>query len=229
MPRSYATRPGAVNFFSAPRARRTRRRKWSFPSYPLPSRTALGIMRGAGSAGAGRHPYPQRPRGKFPPQGWNAPAVIAESRQRSRPTAATGSPLRHHSGLGDRRDGDGGPESRDIDSGSHDILPTGDMESRERPPEIAAILCNPPWGCQLFFGAASNHLRATARAIQRRPYFAVAMAWGRSSAKASRMAASGPGRECTSRSMAFRSAATACGALPVRIRLASSRKATSRR
>ena len=68
-----------------------------------------------------------------------------------------------------------------------------------------------------------------ARAIQRTPYFAVAMAWGRSSAKASRIAASRPGRECTSRSIVFRSAATACGALPVRIRLASSRKATSRR
>ena len=76
---------------------------------------------------------------------------------------------------------------------------------------------------------SGRRLRTRVRAIQRRPYFAAAMAWERSSAKASRIAASGPGRECTSRSMVFRSAATACGALPARIRLASSRKATSRR
>lgn len=42
--------------------------------------------------------------------------------------------------------------------------------------------------------------------------FAGAMAWGPSSAKASRMAAREPDREWTSRSMVFRSATSACGA-----------------
>ena len=46
--------------------------------------------------------------------------------------------------------------------------------------------------------------------------FAVAMAWGRSSAKASRMVAREPGREWTSRSMVFRSAASVCGPAPAR-------------